>query len=282
MALSSRKQSGAGGKHFAGASGSSTQEGGTRRPAPHRPQEARRSNARQVVADDGAPAAQPVPASVATNDAFDESAPQPIDAESTNSFRRIGSDEGAIMGEDAVSQQEQTDGDDADDQPGHRFVVVIAIAVVVVIAAGFYLFANSCSSSQPQQQEQQTTTEQTQSDAQDSIEYRGATYSLGTADDGKYVLRQTNESDGTQSVDLGELDGTPAKLVLYNGAFIIPESKADGTWDVMAYTIGSGWGPVCDHDGNAYGGQGTITDAQLDGSNLNLTVDGSQQTIALE
>lgn len=212
-------------------------------------------------------------------DARDDAAPRPVD-DSTASFERLSSNEGAVMGADAV-QHDQVPEDDAQHPRG--FVVVLAIAVIVVIAAGFYLFARSCSSEEPQQQEQATTTEQTQTNADGSIEYRGATYALATNDSGTYVLRETNNASGAEStVDLVELEGTPVKLVLYNGAFIMPENKADGTWDVISYAIGSGAGPISSQDGQAYGGQGTISDAQLDGSNLNLTVDGSQQVVPLE
>lgn len=215
-------------------------------------------------------------------DPMDEAAPQPIDPEATNSFGTIASDEGAIMGEDAV--QTETDEDNEDDQkPGRSFMLILAIVVAAVIAGGFYLFASSCTSKEePQQQETQQSSEQTQTSSDDTIEYRGTTYSLTQNDQGKYTLTQTDQADGSQPVELGQIDGTPAKLVLYNGAIIIPESKSDGTWDVMAYTIGSGWGQLADQQGNAYSGQGSISDAQLDGSNLVLTVDGSQTTVPLE
>lgn len=253
MAMASHRQSGKGetGKHFAGAHA---------------------AQANQV----------PTPSRSVQTDPLDEAAPRPVD-DSTASFERLSSTEGAVMGADAVREQEG-DRDDDEQRPSRRFTVVLAIAVVVVIAAGFYLFANSCSSRQPStQQDQQTVTEQTQTTVDNSIEYRGATYALATNDSGAYVLRETNSADGTQAtVDLAQLDGTPVTLVLYNGAFIMPENKADGTWDVISYTIGSGAGPISSQSGDPYGGQGNISDASLDGSNLNLTIDGSQQTIPLE
>lgn len=251
MALGTHKHSNTGGagKHFAGAHAT-------------------------VTSKPTAPSSIPL-----QTDSPDDAAPQPVD-DSTASFERLSSNEGAVMGADAV----QHDGAPEDDTQHPRgFVVVLAIAVIVVIAAGFYLFAQSCSSEEPQRQEQTTTTEQTQTNADESIDYRGATYALATNDSGAYVLRETNNASGTEStVDLVELEGTPVKLVLYNGAFIMPENKGDGTWDVISYTIGSGAGPISSQDGQAYGGQGTISDVELDGSNLNLTVDGSQQVVPLE
>lgn len=240
------------------------------------------ANGRVASTPKASPSAEGVsPVTPVKTDSFDEAAPRPVD-DSTGSFERLSSTEGAVMGADAVQHEHDQEQNDDSQQPGRGFTVILAIAIAVVIAAGFYFFARSCSSEQPQQQ-QQTVTEQTQTNADESIDYRGATYSLATNDAGTYVLRETNEASGTEStVDLVELEGTPTKLVLYNGAFIMPENKGDGTWDVISYTIGSGAAPLSDQEGNAYSGQGTISDAELDGSNLNLTIDGSQQVIPLE
>lgn len=222
-----------------------------------------------------------IPSAPVRTTASEDAAPRPVD-DTTASFQKLSSSEGAVMGADAVREQEQDSPDD-EQRPGHRFILVLAIVVVVVIAAGFYLFANSCSSEQPASSGDQPVTEQTQTTVDNGIEYRGATYALATNDSGAYVLRETNSADGTPTtIDLTQLDGTPVTLVLYNGAFIMPENKGDGTWDVLSYTIGSGAGPISDQSGEPVGGKGTISDASLDGSNLNLTIDGSQQTVPLE
>lgn len=282
MAFSSNNNPDETGRHFSGAHAK-----GNARIARKRPAQGTHAGAQgaRPAAQVGAHVAPRVtsPADTATVpgiDPMDEAAPQPIDPEATNSFGTIASDEGAIMGEDAV----QTDEENEDDQkPGRSFMLILAIVVAAVIAGAFYLFASSCTSEkEPQQQESQQSSEQTQTSSDDTIEYRGTTYSLAQNDQGKYTLSQTDQADGSQPVELGQIDGTPAKLVLYNGAIIIPETKSDGTWDVMAYTIGSGWGQLADQQGNAYSGRGSISDAQLDGSNLVLTVDGGQTTVPLE
>ena len=86
--------------------------------------------------------------------------------------------------------------------------------------------------------------------------------------------------DGT--VALGDLPGTPVTLVLYNGIIVIPENLADGTWDIMAYTLGSGWSQLMDSTDSARSGQGTISAASLDGSNLKITTDQGDQSIPLD
>lgn len=305
MAFASNNQP-SGGRHFSGAHAANKPQQRKRRrqaaePAEHASSaEARQHAARAGHADQsGSRAARATrmrraagPADTTSFSAVDatsddlrsdplyEGAPQPIDPNATDSFGTIDADEGAIMGEDAVQTDEEPEDDNA---PGHGFMIILAIAIAAVVGGMFYLFASSCSSQQTQQQDQtQQQTEQTQASADSSIEYRGVTYYLTQNDQGKYSLIQQNQSDGTQTVDLGEVDGTPAKLVLYNATLIVPETKSDGTWDVMAYTIGSGWGQICDQSGTAYSGQGTISDAQLDGSNLNLTVNGSQVVVPLE
>ena len=80
-----------------------------------------------------------------------------------------------------------------------------------------------------------------------------------------------------------QIPGKPAQLVLYNGTIIIPESLDEGTWDVLAYTVGSGSSPVVDEDGSPVGGPGSIAKAELKGSSLLVTDDaGKVTTVSLE
>jgi hypothetical protein len=62
---------------------------------------------------------------------------------------------------------------------------------------------------------------------------------------------------------------------------VIPESLPDGTWDVLAYTIGSGWSKIMSDQKTAQTGTGTISEAHLDGSALRLVVDGSEVLVPL-
>ena len=59
------------------------------------------------------------------------------------------------------------------------------------------------------------------------------------------------------------MSGTPVTLILYNSVIVVPENKSDGTWDVVAYTIGGDSEPVSvvDSSGNAITGTGTIASA---------------------
>jgi hypothetical protein len=50
---------------------------------------------------------------------------------------------------------------------------------------------------------------------------------------------------------------------------------------VAAYTIGSGWSQIMDQEGKAVAGEGSVQDAQLEGSTLVLTVDGARVNVPL-
>ena len=81
------------------------------------------------------------------------------------------------------------------------------------------------------------------------------------------------------------MSGTPVTLILYNSVIVVPENKSDGTWDVVAYTIGGDSEPVSvvDSSGNAITGTGTIASATLDGSVVHVTDSaGAATDVALE
>ena len=69
--------------------------------------------------------------------------------------------------------------------------------------------------------------------------------------------------------------------MLYDGAIIVPQNLKDGTWDVVAYTIGSGWSQLMDKEGNATTGKGKIKSVQLNDSTLVLSTDSKDVTIPL-
>jgi hypothetical protein len=70
-------------------------------------------------------------------------------------------------------------------------------------------------------------------------------------------------------------------MVLYDGAIIIPENLKDGTWDIMAYTIGSGWSQLMDQEGKATTGKGELTGVELNSTTLLLTVGSEHVEVPL-
>lgn len=267
-------------------------------------------------ADDRASARRPGPGmegSGATRptvgpDPLETDAPRPIgvDPEATGSFEKLDAGEGAILttrenandAADAARAHLSSTGGmtrlDASDLPqverhggrrdgskgNRKMVLLLVVLTAAVVLGGVYLFSRLTASTG--QQDDQQVVEQMQTDATNSIDYRGVTYRLEQGDDGTWHLMRQSEDEGAQAQGLGDLSGTPVTLVLYNGAIIIPENKSDGTWDVMSYVLGSGWSQLLDSDGTAYSGQGTVTGATLDGSQLTITTDGGSETIALD
>ena len=128
--------------------------------------------------------------------------------------------------------------------------------------------------------EQTAQVERTVVPADGSVKLRDTTFALAKQDKG-YVLTATRDAEGASPTVVGELNGTPAALVLYDGTMLFPENLDDGTWDVAAYTIGLNWSKLMGQDGNPQGGKGVVTDAVLDGSVLRLTVDGARVDVSL-
>ena len=153
-------------------------------------------------------------------------------------------------------------------------VVIGALAAIVVIVV---LFINVLNAS-PAKPKAEPEADKVVAQAGDSITSRGASYHIAQNGE-KYQLMETR--DGGKEVSLGDIAGTPAGLVLYDGAVLIPENLADGKWDVMAYTIGSGWSQIMDRDGKPVSGEGSISDATLDGSTIVLTVNGNRVDVPL-
>lgn len=156
-----------------------------------------------------------------------------------------------------------------------RLFAGIAIAAIVVVAITLFVMGGVLSSLK--QPDGGGVVEQTQTDASQSIAYRGVTYKVEKQSNGKYALMGYPEGsdDGTSYF---EFDGTPVQLVLYNGALIIPENL-DGSWDVLSYTIGAGALPtqVMGPDDNPVTGEGSIDSVKLSDPNLVVT-DSSGKT----
>ena len=156
------------------------------------------------------------------------------------------------------------------------FVILAIVAVVTFLAA----------QDNPQPQEPAAGVEepqQVQTTADGSVTYQGVSYSLEATGDGTYaVIASDSKGNKTQEFTVS---GTPVSLILYNSVIVVPENKSDGTWDVVAYTIGGDSAPmaVADSSGNAITGTGTISTATLDGSVVHVTDStGATTDIALE
>ncbi len=156
------------------------------------------------------------------------------------------------------------------------FVILAIVAVVTFLAA----------QDNPQPQEPAAGVEepqQVQTTADGSVTYQGVSYSLKATGDGTYaVIASDSKGNKTQEFTVR---GTPVSLILYNSVIVVPENKSDGTWDVVAYTIGGDSAPmaVADSSGNAITGTGTISTATLDGSVVHVTDStGATTDIALE
>ena len=155
-------------------------------------------------------------------------------------------------------------------------MVVVALLVIVGIVFGAIHVFNSAKIAS----EQTAQVERTVAATDGSIKLRDTTYTIEKQDKG-YMLIANHDAEGTKPTELGQLNGTPAALVLYDGTILIPENLEDGTWDVAAYTIGLNWSKLMGQDGNPQGGKGVVTDAALDGTSLRLTVDGARVGVSL-
>jgi hypothetical protein len=125
--------------------------------------------------------------------------------------------------------------------------------------------------------------EQTQVALGDVLEYRGTTYQLTKLKSGTYALTSRAEGQETDAV-IAELKGTPVALILYNMTFLVPENLSDGTWDIMAHTLGGGslTQQVTDAQGEAIVREGTIESASLVQDSIEIhTSDGATESISL-
>lgn len=205
-----------------------------------------------------------------------EKAPRPLDEQTIarGSFERLSEGQGAVAARNrSAAAVREPDGKEM----GRRTVIAIVAIAAVVIAICVALFVHflDAPSAVP---EEQPEAEQVAAKADDAITYRGSTYELVKGKKG-YELKETKEN--SEQTSLGKLDGTPVALVLYDGALLIPQNFSDGTWNVSAYTIGSGWSQIMDQEGNAVGDKGKVESATLEDTRLLLLVDGSAVEVPL-
>jgi hypothetical protein len=162
-----------------------------------------------------------------------------------------------------------------------KVFAILGAAVLVVVLLGSWLISRALGS--VDQVREDVIEEQTQVTLEDAIEYRGTTYRLSEQKGGGYALVSRAEGQEQDSV-VAELPGTPVALILYNMTFLMPENLDDGTWDVIAHTLGSGSlnQQVMDAEGAPIVREGELESASLVGDTIEVrTTSGATETIAL-
>lgn len=205
--------------------------------------------------------------------------PQPVDAASVanGAFDQLSAGQGAVSASHSDRPASRYDARQESKPMNKAVIAVIVVGALLAIALSVFLFVRILNGSSAKTEE---VVEQAVVSRDEGISYRGSIYSIAEGEE-SYYLEETSESGG-QAISLGDLDGDPVCLVLFNGALIIPENLGDDTWDVMAYTIGSGWSKIMDEDGSPRGGEGEISEARLDGVSLVLVANDETVSVPLE
>lgn len=170
-----------------------------------------------------------------------------------------------------------------------RIVIVVAAAILVLIA----IFAIvKCATGNEGSSDDSTSTDQTTSSSSSSnsvvvpeggVTYDGIIFTLSQQSDGLWTV--VGDDGVNEPATVFGVDGTPFSLLIYNNVLVVPESNADGTWDVAAYMLGSDSLPtlVTDSDGDAVSGSGEITAVVLSESTVHVTdSSGATTDVALE
>lgn len=163
-------------------------------------------------------------------------------------------------------------------QTSKRLFAILGVAALVVVLIIGFLVIRAVNSAN-RAQDDGGRVERTAVAPEESVSYDDYNYSVQQGDDGVYSFVRTL-GEGGEPLALFTLEGTPVQLVLCDGAYLIPENLPDGTWDVVAYTMGDGsvTSKLADADGNPVTGEGTLVSAELEGSELVLTDDAGATT----
>ncbi len=234
-------------------------------------------------------------------------APRPIgvDPVATGNFEKISAGSGALMGRTSIHdgfearstqnvsvRAQRMDGAHRPSvksrqkkvRVGKAPAIIIGVVASIVLALVVVLVVNTISefySDGPEIQDADRV-EQTQAAPGQLIQYDGYNYVVTQGDDGAWNFVRTSSTNSDPLV-LFTFPGTPTGLILFNSAFIIPENL-EGSWDVVAWTMGDGSVPslLANEDGSSVGGAGQIASVALDGSTLAITLaDGSTQSVPL-
>ena len=156
-----------------------------------------------------------------------------------------------------------------------RIIAGLTVAALAVIAALGFVFWRAMGSTGAATPET-SIVEQAAIDPSESFNYGGYDYALTQVNGAKHALTRT-ASGASEPLVLMELEGTPVAMILYKGAFLIPENL-ENSWDVMAYTLGDGSMPsrLVDSTGSDFVGTGMLVSAELEGNRLVLVDDQSR------
>lgn len=147
----------------------------------------------------------------------------------------------------------------------------LAVAVIAVVAVLLFVFSKCASSvaENPSALSLVSTTRTLEADTGLAINYDGASYEFRETG-GAWQLVRTAPDEAV----LIDFVGKPVKLVIYDDDMIyVPENLSDGTWDVMAYLIAEDSVPARVPGAS---GEGMLTSAKLDGSELVVTDEAGQ------
>lgn len=182
---------------------------------------------------------------------------------------------------------------DAARRPGrhHRVLLVVLVVVGALLLVGVSAGVRSCASSMTLPSEEDVVTgldagtgtqgasQSSSDDAQRVTADNGVSYELAQAADGTWQVSYENGA----SV-LFTLEGTPVCLLTRANTLVVPENLAGGGWDVVAFTLvdGSEASQVVGEDGKPVTGDGSVEQAEIDGSTLRLVLsDGTSRDVAL-
>lgn len=211
---------------------------------------------------------------------YESETPRPVDADSVarGAFAHLEEGQGAVQ----ASRHPSGDAHHGDNKPEEMdkrtlALIVSGMAVALILVLAFVIGTLAAPSKDTDGAQ---TVEQVAVAADQSVTLHGYSYQIQKQDE-VYQLVEVSQTSGSEPVSLGELQGTPAGLVLYDGAIIIPQNLKDGTWDIMAYTIGSGWSQLMDQKGNATSGKGEVMEVTLEGTTLVLGTDSGRVEVPL-
>lgn len=229
-----------------------------------------------------------------------DDAPRPAPLDDTSSFKTLGGGEGAFISDRSnasqsvaaaranrhgqkssmrlkrSAQKNMTSRETRVVMSKRQIAIISAAVLLIAVIAGFFIM--HLLNKPALQMGGSTRVERTQTKAENSISYDGRSYFLKKNSDGTYSLAQSTKGS-SEALELAKLPGTPAGFVLYDGALIIPENLPDGTWDIMAWTMGDGSvaTQLVGSDGKPVAGRGTIKKVELKEKSLVLT-DADNQT----
>lgn len=231
-------------------------------------------------------------------------APRPAPLDDTSSFATLSGDEGAVISNRSTAaagaaaarasrkgkkSSQKLSNKARENVSAHtqktivsrKHLLVVILAALVVIAIS--VVASCMLLKKPASNSGSTRVERTQANKDDAITYDDYSYAIKKNDDGSYSLTRTAKGS-SEPLELIKFEGTPVGMVLYDGALIIPENLSDGSWDIVAWTMGDGSvaTKLSDKNGNPVKGTGVLSKMELKDTSLILSdVNNASTTVPL-